>query len=1073
MYRKKLRRRLTVLLYVLVCLSILLSPAQAAVSHRVSEDASTKGIGSGSGPVPLPQGTRHASLQAGSIAIQNNNFEGNQDYGLNSDVPINAENNWWGDASGPTHASNPDGNGDSVSGNVDFDPWLPSAVDIGIPYSPSPEPGTITLSQNSFEDNGTYGVQSSIPLNAENNWWGHPSGPYHSTLNPDGQGDNVSDNVDFDPWLTTPPAPPATNSVFGHVRDGNGDPIPGVTVSTVAGHSATTDATGAYTISSLAPGTYTLTPNKSGYIFSPASHTVTVPPDATGKDFTGSQTGVDLTIIGLEVTQAIQHFNPGDPQAPDNNRIPLVEDKPTIVRMYVDIGEGATEAPWGVTGVLTVTYSGGTVVCTPMEPHTMIRPPLASELDRAKPKHTLNFLLPREVLTGTITLKAEVNHDCTVPETDCGNNKWADSFEFQSPKRLNIAYVPITCVYPWPTYLTTSPTERIHRADSWLRKIYPLAHIDYVPAPGLLWSNCPVTCGEDSATGLMAELSRLDFMQSPGTDQLVGFLGELELSRTRGCAPLGGGCYQRGSGCEITCPEPVHVSLVSDQAGLIQTIVAHEIGHNYRLCHPGQTIEIPGIPGCDLCETGYARPPEGIIGEVGWDPLDLTRGVKSSQLHDIMVPGATVESSWISTFTYKHLHNWFEPTVQNTAPARADSQDCLLITGYVNSEGTGGLYPTYRYPCSDLVDSSDQGEYSLEVVDQDETTLYAYRFNVFGPQGCYEESTQTSLVAATLPDLPDMAAFQLKHGETLLAEQRVSPHTPVVTVTAPADAEVVSGVYTVTWTASDADEDDLTYAVLYSPDNGASWEPLATSIIETFYTLDTNWVAGGYNARVRVLATDGLNTASDETDGTFAVLKKAPSAYITQPEDGAHFLPGEPIILIGRGYDPEDGTLGDTALVWTSSISGTLGPGTWLQLDYGLSAGTHVITVSAEDSDGNEAATSIQIFVGYRLFLPLVLRGHDSSVNHPPNTPSTPSPSDGARNQNVNANLDWAGGDLDGNSVAYYDVYFEVSDSTPDVLICNDVASPSCDPGTLNHGTHYYWQVVASGEHGFVLPITK
>jgi hypothetical protein len=79
MYYNKLRRGLTALLYVLVCLSILLSPAQAAVSHRVSEDASTKGIGAGSGPAPLPQGTGHASLQAGSITIQNNNFEGNQD----------------------------------------------------------------------------------------------------------------------------------------------------------------------------------------------------------------------------------------------------------------------------------------------------------------------------------------------------------------------------------------------------------------------------------------------------------------------------------------------------------------------------------------------------------------------------------------------------------------------------------------------------------------------------------------------------------------------------------------------------------------------------------------------------------------------------------------------------------------------------------------------------------------------------------------------------------------------------------------------------------------------------------
>jgi len=48
----------------------------------------------------------------------------------------------------------------------------------------------------------TYGV---TPIDARYNWWGAPSGPYHSTLNPSGQGDKVSDYVLFDPWLTAPP----------------------------------------------------------------------------------------------------------------------------------------------------------------------------------------------------------------------------------------------------------------------------------------------------------------------------------------------------------------------------------------------------------------------------------------------------------------------------------------------------------------------------------------------------------------------------------------------------------------------------------------------------------------------------------------------------------------------------------------------------------------------------------------------------------------------------------------------------------------------------------------------------
>ncbi|MCK5062208.1 hypothetical protein KAR28_06720, partial [Candidatus Parcubacteria bacterium] len=37
-------------------------------------------------------------------------------------------------------------------------------------------------------------------INAINNWWGHDSGPYHKTLNPQGFGDKIQGDVLFDPW---------------------------------------------------------------------------------------------------------------------------------------------------------------------------------------------------------------------------------------------------------------------------------------------------------------------------------------------------------------------------------------------------------------------------------------------------------------------------------------------------------------------------------------------------------------------------------------------------------------------------------------------------------------------------------------------------------------------------------------------------------------------------------------------------------------------------------------------------------------------------------------------------------
>ena len=61
----------------------------------------------------------------------------------------------------------------------------------------------VTIQNSNIYDNsgfGVYNANTATTLGAENNWWGDASGPYHATLNPSGTGDEVSDNVDFDPW---------------------------------------------------------------------------------------------------------------------------------------------------------------------------------------------------------------------------------------------------------------------------------------------------------------------------------------------------------------------------------------------------------------------------------------------------------------------------------------------------------------------------------------------------------------------------------------------------------------------------------------------------------------------------------------------------------------------------------------------------------------------------------------------------------------------------------------------------------------------------------------------------------
>ena len=89
------------------------------------------------------------------------------------------------------------------------------------------------------------------------------------------------------------------------------------------------------------------------------------------------------------------------------------------------------------------------------------------------------------------------------------------------------------------------------------------------------------------------------------------------------------------------------------------------------------------------------------------------------------------------------------------------------------------------------------------------------------------------------------------------------------------------------------------------------------------------------------------------------------------------------------------------------------------------------------------------------------------TCNQPPNSPSNPSPPSAATDQPIDVELSWAGGgDPDPGDSVTYDVYFEAIDATPDVLICQDLTSATCDPGVLDYHTVYYWYVLAKDSRG-------
>jgi hypothetical protein len=245
------------------------------------------------------------------------------------------------------------------------------------------------------------------------------------------------------------------------------------------------------------------------------------------------------------------------------------------------------------------------------------------------------------------------------------------------------------------------------------------------------------------------------------------------------------------------------------------------------------------------------------------------------------------------------------------------------------------------------------GTYSIRLYSAGNSLLASYAFS---PKFSPEADEPVGLIAEMVSWVTDTQKIAIWHGTTALITRTVSANTPVVTLNSPNGGETLSGSsVNVAWTGTDADAgDSLTYSLDYSRDGGATWQALSGSITQTQVTLDLTQLPGTTQGKFRVWASDGVNTAFDDSNGTFTVTFKLPTITSIAPISGTTYVVSQTVTFEGSAFDPEDGVLGDAQLNWTSSLQGALGTGQMLQTT-DLIIGTHVITLTATDSNNNTA----------------------------------------------------------------------------------------------------------------------
>jgi len=461
-------------------------------------------------------------------------------------------------------------------------------------------------------------------------------------------------------------------------------------------------------------------------------------------------------------------------------------------------------------------------------------------------------------------------------------------------------------------------------------------------------------------------------------DKIIGFI------------PARYGTYPTGTGQGYTFGSPANIAVASDEDAA--ATVAHEIAHNFGIgdaynggsfaCRANPTPD--AFSGSDFdtqqpvqCTAGRVAL-EGVSGTLvpaTHHPYEVGGRGALGNVAEFMGSGGLQAQFWASQDTWDWI---FDRLLPPAAPAPAAAQPLMTgplhrtieFEGYIrrNALSTADvtLAPWQSFMDDDVVPDTT-GPFMVAAVNGAGQRLASSAFTpVFDfPGGKGEPATHLDLApfegAIRFPE--GTTAFRIIRNDQVLREAQISANAPSVSGVSLGVGTVFNGVTSISWTATDADGDALWYSVEYNPDvtNPAfDYEILATDLRTPNLVDDFADIPGGARAKIRIGASDGFNTTYAES-AEFQVPFKPPVVAI-EPLAQTTIPAGEELLLEADAWDLQDDLLPDAALVWTSNVSGALGTGEVLVV-YDLPAGQHVITLTATNSAGLTASSTVTVTV--------------------------------------------------------------------------------------------------------------
>ncbi|HEX9091184.1 MAG TPA: hypothetical protein VF831_06830, partial [Anaerolineales bacterium] len=353
------------------------------------------------------------------------------------------------------------------------------------------------------------------------------------------------------------------------------------------------------------------------------------------------------------------------------------------------------------------------------------------------------------------------------------------------------------------------------------------------------------------------------------------------------------------------------------------------------------------------------------------------------------------DDRWASDYTYKAMYNNFGVLEAASPGVLASSAEAVLISANVNPEldlatlHYAWIYPTVGMsqnvlgkweqlraePYREGQASPDAVNYHLRLLSPYSAVLADYTLTPIQVESHFGETQALTFQQTFAAPAGTVARLELMADTSVLVSRDVGIASPVVTILSPSGGETFSDAMTISWQASDPDEDILLFNLQYSPDAGLTWKSIADELIGNpsgeANTLELDSLASlgasnGATGLIRVSASDGYHTTF-AVSNAFTVQDQPPQPYIVSPEL-AHIYPaGENVPLRGGAMDPETGGLSGDQLAW--SINGIpVGTGEENSV-YGLAPGSYFVNLQATDPAANSVGQLTALTIG-RLNLP-------------------------------------------------------------------------------------------------------